>query len=184
MNLKIVTFTTALISSAVGFAAGYFVAKKTLEKKYEELAGEEIEDARKHYAMLHKKDEFSTPENALKVMNQRLGYIQPEEEGDDVFEAVGTKTDGPYIISEAMFFDGSEGQTQVTLTYYAGDDVLVDENEQIVDEVSSWVGVLNLKRFGHESNDPRTVYIRNDAMKIDFEVVKSDNSYAEEVAGL
>jgi hypothetical protein len=40
-----------------------------------------------------------------------------------------------------------------------------------------------LDRFGHGSNDPSIVYIRNDTLEIIYEVVKSPHYYAEEVHG-
>jgi len=45
------------------------------------------------------------------------------------------------------------------------------------------VGERNLNLFGHGSNDASVVYVRNDKLELIFEVVRSPNSFAEEVHG-
>lgn len=74
---------------------------------------------------------------------------------------------------------------QVTLTYYAGDDVLCNERDEVIDpdDRDALIGDKNLDRFGHGSNDPSIVYVRNDRLELVYELVKSPNSYAEEVHG-
>jgi hypothetical protein len=100
---------------------------------------------------------------------------KPEERFSDV----------PYVVSQEEFMEGGEeGEIrQVSYTYYAGDDVMVDEEEEIVDDWDKTVGRENLK-FGHLSEDPRIVYIRNEWLETDFEVTKHDGTYTEVVAGL
>lgn len=92
--------------------------------------------------------------------------------------------DIPYVIHYDER-DEIEGYQGVTLTYYEGDDVLCNERDEIVDpsERDSLVGEKNLGRFGHGSNDAAIVYIRNDKLELIYEVVKSPNTYAEEVHG-
>jgi hypothetical protein len=77
-----------------------------------------------------------------------------------------------------------EGWDEMTLTYYEADDVLCDANDKVVDDQELLVGVANLDRFGHGSKDANIVYIRNPQLEIDLEVVRSVNSYAEEVHGM
>jgi hypothetical protein len=93
--------------------------------------------------------------------------------------------DSPYVIhyDERHEF---EGYSDLTLTYYEADDVLCNERDEIVDpdERDKLVGESNLERFGHGSNDAAIVFIRNDQKELTIEVVKSPNSYAEEVHGL
>lgn len=73
----------------------------------------------------------------------------------------------------------------VTLTYYDGDDVLCQEDDSIIapEDWDRLIGEGNLNRFGHGSNDPSIVYVRNDQLELIYEIVKSDNYYAEEVHG-
>lgn len=90
----------------------------------------------------------------------------------------------PYVIhiderEEMPDYDG------VTFTYYEDDDVVCNERDEVLDaeERERVLGEANLERFGHGSGDENAVYIRNDSLEIVFEVIKSPNSYAEEVHG-
>lgn len=104
---------------------------------------------------------------------------QTEEELREISRSKGE----PYILDHDEFMNAEVGYTQVTLTYFAGDDVLSDENDMPVEDVDATVGNANLDRFGHRSNDPKVVYIRNDKLEIDYEVCKSEGTYAQEVGG-
>jgi hypothetical protein len=92
--------------------------------------------------------------------------------------------DAPYVIHYDERYE-TEGYSEVTLTFYDGDNVLCNEHDEIVDpdDIDRLVGEKNLYRFGHGSNDAAIVYIRNDQLEILYEVIKSPNSYAEEVHG-
>jgi hypothetical protein len=46
------------------------------------------------------------------------------------------------------------------------------------------IGEKNLSRFGHGSQDPSVVYVRNDQLELVYEVVRSPQSYSEEVHGI
>lgn len=98
-------------------------------------------------------------------------------------ERRGRSPDIPYVIhvDEREEYDY---QSQ-TLTYYEGDDVLCNERDEVVDpdERDNVVGEGNLYRFGHGSEDPAIVYIRNDKLELIYEVIRSPNRYAEEVHG-
>ena len=92
--------------------------------------------------------------------------------------------DIPYVIHYDERFE-TEEYSDMTLTYYDGDGVICNERDEIIDpnDIERLLGEKNLERFGHGSNDASIVYIRNDNLEIIYEVVKSPNSYAEEVHG-
>jgi hypothetical protein len=91
----------------------------------------------------------------------------------------------PYVVSsdEALNNEGAFGD--VTLTYYAGDNTLVDEQEKPMTDAERLMAVgTNLPNgFGQLSGDENVVYIRNDHTKMYFEVVRNEGTYAE-AAGL
>lgn len=92
----------------------------------------------------------------------------------------------PYVVHRNEHEEGPEGPEEYekfTLTYFEGDDVLCKEDDSIIEDQDGVVGLVNLSRFGHGSDDPNIVYIRNDKLKVDLEVVHSDGKYASEVAG-
>lgn len=114
----------------------------------------------------------------------------------EVVEAPPVKSDiGPdldlpdhiKIISYEVFGDISEESTQfdkTTLMYYAEDDTLTDERDEIVPDVEAVIGVNTLKHFGHESYDEDTVYVRNYRIDSDFEVLREHGSYSDSLLGV
>lgn len=90
----------------------------------------------------------------------------------------------PYVIHREER-DEQEAYEGVTFTYYEADDVVCNERDEPLDaeEREQIIGETNLEKFGHGSGDATTVYIRNDKLEMDVEVVRSPNSYAEEVHG-
>ena len=54
----------------------------------------------------------------------------------------------------------------------------------MIDDINGTVGQDNMKRFGHGCDDPNVVFIRNEKLATDFEVLRHNGSYAEEVLGL
>lgn len=75
---------------------------------------------------------------------------------------------------------------EATYTYYDIDDVLCNEGDEVIapgTERETLVGEANLNLFGHGSLDANVVYIRNDRLEMDLEIIRSANSYAEEVHG-
>ena len=89
----------------------------------------------------------------------------------------------PYVISREEYMENVSENEQSTLSYFAGDDVLLDEKEEIINDSDTVVGNQNLLRFGHGSKDNNTVYVRNEKLELDFEIVKSEGKYSEEVLG-
>lgn len=91
----------------------------------------------------------------------------------------------PYVISQDEYMEGEPGYEQITLAYYEdGEGVLVDPQDKPIPDSDKIVGDDNLLRFGHGSGDSRVVYVRNDDISVDFEIVKSQGSYEQEVLGL
>lgn len=90
----------------------------------------------------------------------------------------------PYILTLQEFNDGDPEYDQNTLTYYEGDNVLADERDQPINNgIETIVGGEGNLRFGHWSEDANVLYIRNDELQIDFEIVRSFGKFAVEVLG-
>jgi hypothetical protein len=90
----------------------------------------------------------------------------------------------PYVIHMDEK-DEFEHYQDSTLTYYEADDVLANERDEIMDaaERERVIGEKNLERFGEGTDDPSTVFVRNDVLEMQFEIIKSSGSYTEEVQG-
>lgn len=89
--------------------------------------------------------------------------------------------DKPYVISKDEFMDAESGYSQDTVTYYLGDDILADATDI---PIWNWPEKLGSLHFGLGSDDPNVVYIRNDFMHQEWEVLKHSGSYEIEVGGL
>lgn len=89
----------------------------------------------------------------------------------------------PYVLTHDEYMLGERDFNQTTLTWYDGDGVLVDEQDMPVEDIEKTVGNENMYRFGHASRDQNVVYIRNERLSLDIEVLKSDGKYSEEVLG-
>jgi len=90
----------------------------------------------------------------------------------------------PYVIHRDEYNNETpDGFDQYTLTYFEGDDVLCRDDDTVIDDQDSVVGLGNLTKFGHGSGDPNIVYVRNHELRVDLEVVHSDGKYATEVHG-
>lgn len=117
-------------------------------------------------------------------VTRRVFPDAPTHEWDDHEERARRTPMAPFVIH----LDERQGdpEAEITLTYFEEDDVLCNERDEILDKAKrdEMIGEENLNRFGHGSNDVNAVYIRNPVLEVDFEVVRSPNSYSEEVAGL
>lgn len=83
-----------------------------------------------------------------------------------------TRYDPPMVISLDEYNSSDEGDdyAKITLTYYPKQQVLLDEDQEPIDDVESYVGWRALNRFGDMSGNSDIVYVRNRRMETDFEV--------------
>lgn len=85
----------------------------------------------------------------------------------------------PFVIPRETFAWDEEGEhyAKDTLTWYPRDRILLDEEEEPIDnaDIDSVVGWGNLRRFGDDSGDVDTVYVRNRRLEKDFEVVREQD---------
>lgn len=90
------------------------------------------------------------------------------------------RTADKYIIPVQEYMETGLS-TQLTLTYYEMDGVLVDEGDEQVD-----IDVVDAENlyFGHLSGDTDIVYVRNDALSVDLEVHRHEGSYSQQVLGV
>jgi hypothetical protein len=109
-----------------------------------------------------------------------------KNEGWDFPRELAQRTaDRPYIIHQDEYMTNESGYSQVTLTYYAADEIVTgDPNDTVVDNVDGLIGLSNLIHWGHGSDDINVVYIRNPKIEVEYEVCRSPKSYAEEIGGL
>jgi hypothetical protein len=211
VNLTRVRLSFAALGAAAGLAAGtvagYAIARIVMGQHLADRVNQAIEDElnmlRTHFeAKEQARIANDKPNLAEKV--QELGYApvigEEQVEVDSVFEhdepqpepedpwnqAIEMQNRGPiepYVLHRDEFMVNDDEHEQVTLTYFAGDDVLSDERDTVIAEPDVIVGLDNLQKFGYGSEDPNTVYICNPRLEVDYEVVRSEGSFAQEVHG-
>lgn len=111
----------------------------------------------------------------------------PLQEGDGDWNWDEEKSQRQHRIPYVIHFRerGEADFDQISYTYYEADDVLCEEaSGQIVQPRDEIVGDHNLGRFGHGSDDPNVVYLRNDHLGLEIELIRNPGSYTEEVRGI
>lgn len=188
-----------LLCFVTGAAIGSVVTWKLIEKKYKDLADEEIEsviETFKNRKPRITKDEVK--ETVEKVINKwkdpketvedivtaERYSIENEEEIDEDDESnytvdvdPGVEVIVPYVITPEQFGEYSEYGTK-TLTYYA-DNVLTDEIDNPItsEEMETMIGPDALDHFGEYEDD--SVYIRDEMNEMDYEILKSEKTFSE-----
>ena len=128
-----------------------------------------------------KEDEVVAEAKEVEEMETSETEVDADENWDYEEETRLRRPDRPYVIH--IDEQHEREYTESTLTYYAGDDVLCDERDNVIEDPEQVVGVANLEKFGHGSGDKNIVYIRNDLLAVEMEVVKNDANFAEVVHG-
>lgn len=113
--------------------------------------------------------------NEYNDLVEDFGYIpSTAKESEDEY-----CTDGPYVISPDEYGLHDDYDTE-NLTYYALDGFLVNDitNEPIEDQ-EHVTGFECLEHFGEFVGARDTVFVRNDELKIDYEICKVNQRYNE-----
>lgn len=100
-----------------------------------------------------------------------------EDEWDYDVELEQRTDDKPYIIHEDEFNENEPDYEDMVLTYYAGDDVLANDQDEPVDDVEGLVGRRNLRKFGHGASDPNMLHVRNNLRGLNIEISRSSGKY-------
>jgi hypothetical protein len=126
---------------------------------------------------LEPKDDETSQADAEAVVNNIF-------EGPEVtdFGTVTRDSARPYVIPEEEFMLNEPEYNQVTVTYFVKDDTVADERDEAMTAINATIGVAHLQSFA--GSPDTTFYVRNDALKVDFEITKSTGAFAEEVLGL
>jgi hypothetical protein len=128
-----------------------------------------------------------------------LGFVQSERDEVDDDDIGPDEEDGsdegpvlqsgvlrdtlvPYVVSRDEHLEEGLEFSKVTLTWYSGDGVLTDERDSPLNDISI-AGENFFLKFGELSEDPSIVYIRNERMTLDMEIILKEASFSETVLG-
>ncbi len=176
-----------LIIFAAGLVIGAMTAYKYAEKKYEKIAQEEIDSVKEVFSKKKdsedKKREEPEAEPEEKISLREYADIAWKEGYMDYSNANANSKneerevmDKPYIIPPEEFGTLDEYET-ISLTYYA-DEVLTDDNDDVMEDTENIIGSDALNRFGEFEED--SVFVRNDVLKCDYEILLDQRAYYDE----
>jgi len=171
------------IGAVIGGLAGFFGTKMYVENELEKgLEGSDdgVYDIRGQ--------EYGTTDDLAyqKHIKRYTDYARNHPEKDPI-EVVSDirNTEGmdhPYIIDADCFASDGLENNKLTITYYEGDDTLVDDGEEIIVDRDMIIGMDTLRQFGDGgSMDPDVVYVRNEQLGIDYEIIRRYDCYHQEV---
>lgn len=181
-------FAMFMAGITVGAAAAWLYAKK----HYEKIAQEEIDSVKAAYgkgvslldnSSMHPSsivaEELFSPEytkrftDAAKTEKEgKKNYAKPDKKEKQMRKDI---SDTPYVISPDAFGEFDD-YVLISLTYYS-DGVLTDEDDEPIDDIEGIVGKDYASHFGEYEED--SVFIRNDRMKCDYEILRDLRKYTD-----
>lgn len=189
-----------VIGAAAGSAASWYI----LRTRYEQIAQDEIDSVKEVFSkkmaeankiikeggslptvIVNKKEDKMPKAEEFLSETETVDYSKIAERYS-VDKSVNEKTeeekknpyrkiDVPYVVSPDEFGEFEDYET-IELTFYA-DKVLADDDYDIVEDVDEVVGFESLSHFGDYAED--VVYVRNDRLKCDYEVVRDHRKYLD-----
>lgn len=200
---KLVTCVSVLIAFGAGFGFGFLATKK----KYQTQSDKEIASVKdafqKHIDELSKegaikdipptrrgnskKKKTNKSENdAIRVaplpndsvMDNYRNYAEPYTASKSSKQSISKERQKklePYVISPDEYMS-SEYEAK-SLIYYS-DGVLADEDDNVIPTPATLIGKNALTSFGQYEDD--SVYVRDDNLKIDYEIMLSQKSFHKE----
>lgn len=185
---------------SIGAALGALATWQYLKPKYERMVQDEVSEFKRDWAERDGKKEensYETDDDESRIMDiteleekraqiremaKQYDNILEENKYAQVLEKGGSnmKDDEPYVISPLKFAEEDEDYEVVSLTYHA-DGILVDDMGELIEDSESIVGTEFPEHFGEYTEDPDTVYVRNERLMIDYEIQRDLDPYAASV---
>lgn len=169
----------------LGAAAGSLLTWKLLDKKYKDIADEEIASVMEHFKNKEKtNDELKISKHYIEVNEldntvtnytekvSDLGYSKKEVR--EIYVEPGVERVEPYVISPDEYGEVDIYNTECW-TYYA-DSVLTNEDDEIVVDPELYVGDA-LSHFGEYADN--SVFVRNENTECDYEILRHEKTFSE-----
>lgn len=159
----------------MGFAAAHGI----LRSRYEQQAQDEIDSVKVRFRKREKELKTDTSahgkeaEHGAEVSSYRsvlkdAGYGQAQD-----------KPGMPRVISPNDFGEADE-YDQISLTYYSDGTLANDHDRPMnVDDILQTVGTEWKRMLDNPDRDDDAVYVRNDGLKVDYEILWDERTYAQ-----
>lgn len=172
-----------------------------LKEKYLARADREIDEMRLHYeGKLEELKEmerdigltkdiisengYDNPQNSIEndekpVLAEEIVVKKPKKRVKKTVKEEKFDIPEPRIISFDEYTDDSS-YGKCVLSYFEDDETVIDQNEEVVTDAINILGRDNLDQFGMiEEFEDDTLYIRNEMLGFDYEVVRERGSYED-----
>lgn len=184
------------VAFTIGVATGASVTYILIKKHFKKIADDEIDTMREYFqnkraeeanALEEEPDEADVKEardehQEDKPNIREYASLIKKENYTNYSDTVADKkkevddVEKPYVITPEEF--GELDYSTISLTYYS-DGVLTYESDELVEDVDDIVGADFAEHFGEYEDD--SVFIRNDRMKTDFEILVDKRNYSDVV---
>lgn len=169
-----------LAGTTIGGVSSWYFTKK----KYEDILKKEIEDVKSYYSKRSESKTSVEEVEPIDISNDADSYRSDEPSSisfsdyNDINRASSKLAESesprerelPYIINPYDFgFDPRYESS--TLLYYPENDTLIDESTNDIIDDNSIVGDDILRALAESMHD-RTIYVRNDAISMEYEIIK------------
>ena len=140
--------------------------------------------------------EYSNEENANDIPVEAESIGPEEEEFDENFlemleeeevEPGSAFVEPPHLIDLAEFYNERPEFDKITIDWWEEDNTWTDEKEEIIHDISSYVGGLDIAKCFEENepgDDPDIRFVRNDHYQTDYEIIRHHRGWKEETGGV
>lgn len=169
----VLIISSGLVGALIGYIIGELIIDRLEFEDFEYIESSEEEEPIKETKNDEKKIDYN--KYGSKVKKDELSKLVAPYK-------TNTSNELPFIISTSEWETQPEYQKE-TVYWYEEDSSFADVKEEIIDDPASlFVPNVHL-HFGENSGDPDIVYVRNDKMGVDYELIRIHGSYATIVMG-
>ena len=175
------TIAALLVGAAFGFLAGKFYYKD----KYEELFQTELASVKQYFGHSVVKEEPSVEDITVRDI-PKVNFTEYESKVVNYGSSTIPDSSSPISIFRSIPEDVGT-LDDATWSFYAGDEVLVDEEDELVDNPTYHIGsALDLfkpKDLFEPNQMNSTIYVANSTTQTLYEIIKVDGCYQDIVLG-
>lgn len=169
---------------SLGVIVGSGVTLLCVRKHYAKKADAEISAIKEAYGAPEAEvceDTFEEVKEEYEKIIDENGYNEEDDAEDSYIihdeyprEERASK---PYVIGPDLYSEDFHGFDKCVLVYWRGNDMLLTDEQEVAD-IETYIGRSSLEHFGEYESD--TVFVRNERLGCDFEVLLEEGSYAED----
>jgi len=131
---------------------------------------------------------YSSEENANDIPVEDVNEDEIDEDFiKEALEEENSENDfkSPYPIDLAAYYNERNDYDKITIDWYEPN-TFVDEREEIIADIKTYTGDINLKELFKDSSydeDPDVRFVRNEGYSTDYEIIKHHRTW-EETTGM